>query len=893
VLRKLVLLKHLNILRLPLLIMQRRSTAILGVLIIAMLWAGVALKYYDDVRSDRREAERNNRNFAMVFEENVLRSIGEIDKALLYMRRSIEQRSEGTDLATVVYTTDVLSEIIVQVAIIDRNGIMQASNVGPRPSPKLDLSDREHYRAHINSDSDKLFISKPLVGRASGRWSVQFTRRFLEKDKSFGGVVVASLNPEHFTKFYDSIDFGSSMSISLIGDDGIVRSSGGSAGGYLLGQDLSKTEIGRRLAANQNVTFEDRNLNGEPQLVTLRRVRGHPLWVSVATNTKEIYNSSTSNLQLNAALAALLTLILLGAMEIILQAEAKARLKAEQLQLTLENMSQGIMLVTKDLQIPIINGRCAELLDLPPEFIKNPPRFDQLVEYQTTHGKFRHAAAANRDGLLDQPKLPADTGAFAVCERMMPNGTVLEVRSGHLPDGSFVQTFTDITKRWEAEAHVARLASEDPLTGLPNRRVFRSTLDQMLRLSSPGEDADAAGFAVLFLDLDRFKVINDTLGHRIGDMLLQEVAKRLKQALRPTDMLARLGGDEFAIVVPSFANRSALEALASGIILAIAQPYEIDGYRIRSSVSIGIAIGPQDGQTVDDILMAADLALYSVKATARGSFKFYEKAMNRDLNDRRQIETDLREAIERGELELHYQPVINLRRGCVTGFEALARWRHPAKGMVPPALFIPVAEDSGLILSLGELALRQACRTAAAWPEELHVAVNLSPMQFTAPNLVSMVKEILVESGLAPHRLELEITERIFMENSENTLTTLRRLKELGVRISLDDFGTGYSSLSYLRSFPFDKIKIDRTFVSDLKGSSEHIVIVQAVVTIARALGMITTAEGVETEDQQRFLEMLGCDEAQGYLYSPPVPVQNLPDIFAKWHAAQTKTKAA
>jgi diguanylate cyclase (GGDEF)-like protein len=893
VLRKLELLKHLNILRLPLLIMQRRSTAILGVLIIAMLWAGVALKYFDDVRSDRREAERNNRNFAMVFEENVLRSIGEIDKALLYMRRSIEQRSEGTDLATVVYTTDVLSEIIVQVAIIDRNGIMQASNVGPRPSPKLDLSDREHYRAHINSDSDKLFISKPLVGRASGRWSVQFTRRFLEKDKSFGGVVVASLNPEHFTKFYDSIDFGSSMSISLIGDDGIVRSSGGSAGGYLLGQDLSKTEIGRRLAANQNVTFEDRNLNGEPQLVTLRRVRGHPLWVSVATNTKEIYNSSTSNLQLNAALAALLTLILLGAMEIILQAEAKARLKAEQLQLTLENMSQGIMLVTKDLQIPIINGRCAELLDLPPEFIKNPPRFDQLVEYQTAHGKFRHAVAANRDGLLDQPKLPADTGAFAVCERMMPNGTVLEVRSGHLPDGSFVQTFTDITKRWEAEAHVARLASEDPLTGLPNRRVFRSTLDQMLRLASPGEDADAAGFAVLFLDLDRFKVINDTLGHRIGDMLLQEVAKRLKQALRPTDMLARLGGDEFAIVVTSFANRSALEALASGIILAIAQPYEIDGYRIRSSVSIGIAIGPQDGQTVDDILMAADLALYSVKATARGSFKFYEKAMNRDLNDRRQIETDLREAIERGELELHYQPVINLRRGCVTGFEALARWRHPAKGMVPPALFIPVAEDSGLILSLGELALRQACRTAAAWPEELHVAVNLSPMQFTAPNLVSMVKEILVESGLAPHRLELEITERIFMENSENTLTTLRRLKELGVRISLDDFGTGYSSLSYLRSFPFDKIKIDRTFVSDLKGSSEHIVIVQAVVTIARALGMITTAEGVETEDQQRFLEMLGCDEAQGYLYSPPVPVQNLPDIFAKWHAAQTKTKAA
>lgn len=891
VLEKFNILRKLYILQLPKLIFERRSTAIFGVLIVVMLWAGVAFKYFDDVRNDRKEAERASRNFAMVFEENVLRSIGEIDKALLYMRRTIEQRNEGTDLATIVYTTDVLSEIIVQVAIIDRNGIMQASNVGPRPSPKLDLSDREHYRVHVNSDSDKLFISKPVVGRASGRWSVQFTRRFLDKDKSFGGVVVASLNPEHFTNFYDSIDFGTSMSISLIGDDGVVRSSGGSAGGYRLGQDLSKTEIGRRLAANANVTFEDRNSNGEPQLITLRRVRGHPLWVSVGTNASEIYSSSTAALQLNTAIAAVLTLIILGAMERILRTEAKARLKAEQLQLTLENMSQGIMLVTKDLQIPIINGRCGELLGLPPEFIKNPPRFDQLVEYQTAFGKFRHAASPNGREFLDKGDKPADTANFAVCERMMPNGTVLEVRSGHLPDGSFVQTFTDITKRWEAEAHVARLASEDPLTGLPNRRVFRSTLDQMIRLAQP--EGKASSFAVLFLDLDRFKVINDTLGHRIGDMLLQEVAKRLKLALRPTDILARLGGDEFAIVVPSFDTRNTLEVLASGIIVAIGQPYEIDGYRIRSSVSIGIAIGPQDGQTADDILMAADLALYSVKASARGSFKFYEKTMNQELNDRRQIETDLREALERGELELHYQPVINLRRGRISGFEALTRWRHPLKGMVPPALFIPVAEDSGLILPLGEWALREACRTAASWPEELHIAVNLSPMQFTAPNLVSMVKDILQKTGLAPHRLELEITERIFMENSENTLTTLRRLKELGVRISLDDFGTGYSSLSYLRSFPFDKIKIDRAFVSDLKGSSEHIVIVQAVVTIARALGMVTTAEGVETEDQQKFLEMLGCDEGQGYLFSPPVPVQSIADTLAKWQAEQKKTMAA
>ncbi len=886
----------LNLLHLPRLITERRSSAIFGVVIIAMLWAGVTLKYFDDMQSDWREAERANKNFAMVFEENVLRSIGEIDKALLYLRRTIESRKDTTDFATIVSTTDVLSEIIVQVAIIDSNGIMRASNAGPQPAPLMDLSDREHFRAHLNSTSDNLFISKPLIGRVSGKWSVQFTRRFSNSDGSFGGVVVASLDPEHLTKFYDRIDFGSPVSISLIGNDGVVRSSGGSAGGYKLGQDLSGTELVKRLREGNNATFEDPSFADGAQLVTIRKVKDHPLWVSVSSKRADLFKDSFATLKLNVGIGVILTIIILAAVERILRSEERARLKAEQLRLTLENMSQGIMLVTKDLQIPIINGRCGELLDLPAEFIKKPPRFDQLVDFQTQHGKPRSAVNAGGREFLAQSTYISPAGApgqLAVCERIMPNGTVIEVRSGHLPDGSFVQTFTDITKRWEAEAHVARLASEDPLTGLPNRRVFRSTLEQMTRLAQNGDGKGKSDFAVLFLDLDRFKVINDTLGHRIGDLLLQEVGKRLKLALRSTDMLARLGGDEFAVVVPSFATRTALEVLATGLIVAVSQPYEIDGYRIRSSVSIGIAVGPQDGATVDDLLMAADLALYSVKAGNRGTFKFYEKTMNKELNDRRQIETDLREAIERNELELHYQPILDLRRNVVTGFEALARWRHPVKGMVPPALFIPVAEDSGLILPLGEWALREACRKATQWPDDLRVAVNLSPTQFTAVGLVSMIEEILNETGLAPGRLELEITERIFMENNESTLSMLRRLKELGVRISLDDFGTGYSSLSYLRSFPFDKIKVDRAFVSDLKENSDHIVIVQAVVSIARALGMTTTAEGVETEDQQKFLTTLGCDEVQGYLYSAPVPVERVPDLIAKWNGQKSKKTMA
>jgi diguanylate cyclase (GGDEF)-like protein len=871
----------LHLAQLPRLIVERRSAAMFGVVIIAMLWGGICLKYFQDVRNDQREAERTSRNYAMVFEENVLRSIGEIDKSLLYLRRTIESRQDTTDYHTIVNTTDLLSEIIVQVAFIDAKGIMRASNAGPQPAPAIDLNDREHFRIHLNSAEDKLFISKPVIGRASNQWSVQFTRRLLNKDGAFGGVVVTSLNPAHLTDFYNRIDFGASTTIALIGWDGVVRSSGGGTGGFQLGQDLSKTAMFQHAQASTSSTFTDSDpTTGNARMVTFRQVRGHPLMVSVGLDHNEIFRGSRKDFTLNCGAGLLLTLIMLAVMEWMLRTETKAQQKAEQLQLTLENMSQGIMLVTRDLEIPIINSRCAELLELPAEFIKSPPRFDELLEYQ-----FK----ANEDGMTGlpapvPPKPPAASTEFSISERTMANGNVIEVRSGNLPDGSFVQTFTDITKRREAEAHVARLASEDPLTGLPNRRVFRASVEELCgRHGSLETASDAAEFAVLFLDLDRFKVINDTLGHRIGDMLLQEVAKRLQNSLPESNILARLGGDEFAIVVPAMRSVSLLEVLAKRIIDTVVQPYVIDGYQIRSSISIGIAIGPRDGNDVDALLMAADLALYAVKAEGRGVAKFYNRTMNTELSNRRETEMMLRDAIERKELELHYQPIIDLKRNVITGFEALARWRHPVKGMIPPVAFIPIAEDTGLILPIGEWALAEACRQAAKWPNDLKIAVNLSPVQILAPNLLEVVERALADSGLPAGRLEIEITERIIMDETEHTLWSLQQLKDIGVCIAMDDFGTGYSSLSYLRRFPFDKIKVDRTFVSDLTDGSENAVIIQAVVSIARALGMTTTAEGVEIGFQREYLAALGYDEAQGYLFSAPVPIDQVPDLIAKW----------
>jgi diguanylate cyclase (GGDEF)-like protein len=874
--------KRLHIFHLPSLIASGQTSAIFGFCIIAMLWGGIFIKYSEDSGQDYAEAARNIENYALVFEENVQRSIGEIDKSLLYVRRLLEQRDDPDAFDRIVGTGDILSEIIVQVAVIDAHGTLRASNARSQPPPAIDLSDREHFRTHVGSSEDRLFISKPLVGRVSRLWAVQFSRRFLNRDGSFGGVVVASLKPEHFTNFYNKISSGSEVTIALIGNDGIVRSSGGSAG-FHLGQDLGTTSFFERARNAAGTTFVDTNgFSGERRLMTFRAVTGQPLWLTVSAGLDAVYADSRANLRLYLIVGTVLTLVLLVAMERILGAEAKARQKAEQLRCTLEHMSQGIMMVTKDLDIPIINARCGELLGLPPQVVQRPPRFDEFTALQ------ERREAGHRDGVddggtgtaLEAP--PPHEPPCTVTEREMADGTVLEVRSVPLPDGGLVQTFTDITKRRQMEARVVRLASQDPLTGLLNRRVLRAMLEDIVPALQEQEVAESR-LAVLFIDLDRFKVINDALGHRTGDLLLQRVAERLKAAVEPGTLLARLGGDEFAIAVPSPRTRGEIAQLSRQLLDAVSPPFDIDGYHVRIGASIGIAVGPDDGASVDDLLRAADLALYAVKTGNRGTYRFYNQTMSAELTERREIETDLRAALEQGELELHYQPIVSLADNRISGFEALARWRHPVKGMVPPARFIPIAEDCGLILPIGEWALTTACREATRWPGDLKIAVNFSPAQLLIPDLPDKMARLLAETGLEPHRLEIEITEQIVLEDNDLTMSTLRRLKDLGIRIAMDDFGTGYSSLSYLRTFPFDKVKIDRSFVADLKLGADHVVIVQAVVSIARALGITTTAEGVESDHQRDFLKALGCDEAQGYFFARPLPAEAIEELIATW----------
>jgi diguanylate cyclase (GGDEF)-like protein len=445
-------------------------------------------------------------------------------------------------------------------------------------------------------------------------------------------------------------------------------------------------------------------------------------------------------------------------------------------------------------------------------------------------------------------------------ERYLGVGTVL----------GLLQASNETNRRGVAQ--IARLAHYDPLTDLPNRVLFQKHLSEALaRRARKGDQ-----LAVHFIDLDRFKTVNDTLGHPLGDALLREAAERLRGCVREGDTVARLGGDEFAVVQTGLSDMSGATRLAGRIVEAMAAPFDLQGHQVVIGASVGVSAAPSDGEDADELLKKADMALYRAKADGRGAFHFFERAMDEQLQARRALELDLRRALSAGEFELFYQPLYHLGDERVTGCEALLRWRHPERGMVSPADFIPLAEEIGLIVPLGDWVLRAACAEAARWPDHVRLAVNLSPAQFRDRGLVRTVVSALAASGLPAQRLELEITESVLLQDSAANMTMLHDLKALGVRISMDDFGTGYSSLSYLRSFPFDKIKIDQTFVRDILDDSDAMAIIKAVLDLGASMGIVTTAEGVETLEQLNALRGQGCAEIQGYFISRPAPAAEI-----------------
>ena len=493
-----------------------------------------------------------------------------------------------------------------------------------------------------------------------------------------------------------------------------------------------------------------------------------------------------------------------------------------------------------------------------------------------------YLAAGDSVGTADRLERPSSL-PFAA-QATLADGAVLDlelaIRPLALPDGraATAVTLRDLTAARQAEARIAYLAHHDPLTGLPNRALLNDRLSQALELA----DRRGEEMAVFCVDLDRFTSVNDLLGQPAGDAVLQQAAARLSAGVRAMDTIARLGGDEFCIVQPLAAQPDAALRLARRIVDALAAPFEVDGQAIQIGASIGIALYPADGTSAVRLLQNAGFALYDAKQHGRGLFRFFEPAMDQRLQKRRRLEQDLRGAVAGRELELHYQPLVDAASSGVVGFEALLRWNRPGGEVVPPADFIPLAEETGLILPIGQWVLETACAEAAGWPEHLSVAVNLSPAQFRQGDLAEMVANILSSTGLPGHRLELEVTEGLLIDDTDRALEALVALKALGIRISLDDFGTGYSSLSYLHRFPFDKIKIDRSFVQRLGENDDAGEIIRAMIALAHSLGLIVTAEGVETVRQRQLLEVQRCQLLQGFLLAPPLAVGALGRLIGR-----------
>jgi diguanylate cyclase (GGDEF)-like protein len=541
------------------------------------------------------------------------------------------------------------------------------------------------------------------------------------------------------------------------------------------------------------------------------------------------------------------------------------RLAAErrQLSIAVNNIPQGLVLYDASARIIICNQPYLDMFGLSPDVARPGCTMQRLIAHRKETGSFDGDVDEFCNAIIQTVSLGKATRQLTEA----PGGRAIEIINRPLKSGGWVATIEDVTERRRADEKIAHLAHYDGLTDLPNRILFRERLEQSLKAIRPGEQ-----LAVLYIDIDEFKSVNDALGHPIGDELLKGVAERLRGCLKETDVAARLGGDEFAVIQTAIKDRSETTRLVDEIHSAIRQPLECMGHLITTDASIGIALAPGDGVDLDQLLKNADLALYSAKGDGRRTYRFFEAGMDQRARARRSLELELRQAISDGSLEIYYQPVVNLEDGKVSSCEALLRWRHPERGMISPAEFIPIAEDSGLINQLGLWVLNTACAEAATWPDHVRVAVNVSPVQFRSPSLALNVATALAACGLPASRLELEITEAVLIRDDEAALDMLHQLRKLGVRIALDDFGTGYSSLSYLQRFPFDKIKIDRSFIRDIAGPGASSSIVQAVVNIAAASDMTTTAEGVETEQQRNLLYILGCTEMQGYLFSPAIP---------------------
>jgi diguanylate cyclase (GGDEF)-like protein len=854
-----------------------------GVLLIAAIIGGTAVMVGNFRERALSSSERELENTVLLLARHFDQQLGDAEviqnslveyiyTAGIGTPEDYRRRMSGEDVHLMLKAKLSALSYVGAVNLFDSDGkLINASGVWP--VPEVSVADRAYFNVFTSGPQSPTVLIEPVFARVTGAWTTIIARKVTGTDGEFLGVISRGVEPTHFEKFFASLALGEGAAISMFDQNGtlLARHPHNDA---LVGRSFKGGALLELVSPpkSEHGTLRLKSpIDGEDRVGAVRRLSKFPIVVVATTSVSTAladWGEQTRFLIGIAALSALVVAIILFLVvrQVSRQHQASQRrlaLEKQRLDTAVNNMTQGLLFFDSNQRLVICNQRYIDMFGVSRDVIKPGCSFHELLTHRQETGTFTDDVDEYIEAIL---RKMAERGAF---QRILTtaDGRSIQVLYQPLADGGWVTTLEDFTERQRADEQIAHLAHYDALTDLPNRVLFRDQLERELKKIGRGGQ-----LAVLYIDIDEFKSVNDSLGHPVGDELLKAVALRLSGCVRESDFVARLGGDEFAIVQTAVNSPADVMDLVVRIYQAIRVPVECLGHQLVTDASIGIALAPQDGTDLDQLLKNADLAMYGAKSDGRRTYRFFEREMDARVRARRALELDLRQAIVEGQFEIAYQPVVDLRTGAVSGCEALLRWRHPERGMISPAEFIPVAEDIGLINKLGEWVLEQACFEAAIWPENIRLAVNVSPVQFRTHTLALHVASALASSGLKANRLELEITEAVLIRDDEAALAILHQLRAVGVRIALDDFGTGYSSLSYLQRFPFDKIKIDRCFVTDITEPDGSSSIVQAVVNIASARNMTTTAEGVETEAQKELLRTLGCTEMQGYLFSAAKP---------------------
>lgn len=876
-----------------------------GALLIAAIAVGIVMMVGNFRNRALADSERELENTALILAEQVDRSF----QATELVQRGVLEKVQSLGIASSEDLTRQMSgqdvHLILKAAIsglaqvdaitlITADGTLLNSS-RDWPIPAANLADRDYFKA-LKSDAQlTTFISLPVRNRITGAWTLFLARKLKAPNGEFLGVILGATELSYFEKLFSSIVLGDGSSIALFRSDGVLLALYPSVES-VIGKSFqaSLTALGEK---NNGTTRFLGTMEGKDRMLAAHRLAHYPLLISTAQDVgaalagwkKETRILLGAGVLAASAVAAMIFMIVWQLSQGQKSSNQRLELEKQRLDTAINNMSQGLVMFDAAERLVVCNDLFIEMYGLSREIVKPGCSFRELLRYTAEDGSGLHRVRKKGRRPIPEPEQYHAQLAAALAKGDVTR-FVLEIEDGRevsvttlpLTAGGWVSTHEDVTERRRAEAKIAYMAHHDALTELPNRLQLYKQLRQMLAMTRRGTQV-----AVFCLDLDRFKDVNDAHGHPFGDLLLKAVADRLRQCIRDADIAARLGGDEFAIVQAGSSQPTDATSLASRLIEVVGAPYELGGRQVTVELSIGIALAPGDGLDPEQLLKNADTALYRAKSDGHGLYRFFEPEMDARVQARRRIEIDLGKAIANNEFELFYQPLVDVRTENVTGFEALIRWHHPERGMVSPLDFIAVAEETGLILPIGDWVLRQACAEAVTWPSHVKIAVNLSPIQFKNKTLLLSVASALAASGLSPNRLELEITESVLLQDGDATLAILQELRGLGIRLSMDDFGTGYSSLSYLRKLPFDKIKIDRSFIVDMSDHNDCLAIVRAVIAMCNSLGIATTAEGVETPEQFKQLKLEGCTEVQGYLFSPPRPAAEVKALLASINPAR------